>query len=823
MSDLNKNPETQPENAKNNLPETASSIPSTSNGGDTTQQSSWWANVSQQVASGTKETPKQKVYIRTPTQKRGSKIWPKAFAFGCVIFIVLVVALIFAGVYYAIENPTALVTIGINAEQAQQILMIIAGAFFWILFFGSFAFLGISWYRLVKVKNVPKGKFIIWIFISFILLTISLGLGVVVITKISKINTNLYSKNLVVWYVTVFEKWSTTRKEEEIENPYITALAPINITMKINDTFRSVLWTRLWTNSITSLSLSCWNGDWNKPSAQVWGKKILSNDSSASSEWFDKPCLYTKKGTYALEAIYTYFDKVTQQNKTSKFPVGSITIKGEIILTKNWVRLKTNENNDELMAWDTPARLLFDAKNIFSDLGFKQNLIVWDLNGDWIDEADKENKAFLSYNYMQPWLQYIRYRLPENSKYPLYYYIFPIRLLENNVPTCTISQKAGSNWSITFQGIRAEWSNEINKMHFEAYNLTKEETVQTFPSSNGILTYTPPSSEQYIMRLVFSTMEWKEGFCESNTINENKATYDVEATLSRKKPQDIQYNKITATSQDVSIKNGTITSLLAPIDIQIAIDKIIPAAPDNTTITAVLNNQTMNAVKSNVFIGRAYWPKTQQVKVIVDDGKGNLSEKIWTIAFNQTPLRGSLLAEPVTWVEPLVVTFDASTISTTDTQDQIIYFTWDFDDGNVSKNISYSKMEHTYYFSMDKSQIVYNPSVTVQTKKWVIQKFTLPTPIAVQKKASVVSIDIPSHPTQIANKNESVSFKMNTDWYVKSIIRDFWDGSTTKECDFRSCEETTHVYTWAGTYAVKVDVRYDGMPSTRWTINIKVE
>ena len=187
--------------------------------------------------------------------------------------------------------------------------------------------------------------------------------------------------------------------------------------------------------------------------------------------------------------------------------------------------------------------------------------------------------------------------------------------------------------------------------------------------------------------------------------------------MSWKKPQDIQYNKITATSAEVSIKNDSITSTLAPIDIQIAIDKIVPSMPETATITAVLNNQTMNAAKSNIFIGRAYGPKPQQMKVIIDDGKGNLSEKVWTITFNQSALRGSLLADPVTGIEPLVVSFDASTISTTDTQDQIIYFTWDFDDGNVSKNISYSKMEHTYYFSMDKAQIVYNPSVTVQTKK----------------------------------------------------------------------------------------------------------
>lgn len=76
--------------------------------------------------------------------------------------------------YYALQNPAALSRIGIPAAQAKSILMIIAGAFFGLLFFGSFAFLGISGYRLSKAKNTPKGKFIIGVILSFIVLTVSL-------------------------------------------------------------------------------------------------------------------------------------------------------------------------------------------------------------------------------------------------------------------------------------------------------------------------------------------------------------------------------------------------------------------------------------------------------------------------------------------------------------------------------------------------------------------------------------------------------------------------------------------------------------------------
>ena len=70
MSDLNKTPETQPEKTQNNLPETNTTSPSASTPTNTTGS----AKQPTQLTGTKKEEPKQKVFIRTPTQKRGSKI-----------------------------------------------------------------------------------------------------------------------------------------------------------------------------------------------------------------------------------------------------------------------------------------------------------------------------------------------------------------------------------------------------------------------------------------------------------------------------------------------------------------------------------------------------------------------------------------------------------------------------------------------------------------------------------------------------------------------------------------------------------------------------
>lgn len=349
--------------------------------------------------------------------------------------------------------------------------------------------------------------------------------------------------------------------------------------------------------------------------------------------------MYTQKGTYNLEVQYSYFDRVAQQNKTGKLPVGSILVRSEIAVTNNGTRLGVNDNNTEVLAGDTPARLVFDAKNIFTDFGFTNSSIVWDLNGDGVDEADKENKAFFSANYTKDGLYYVRYRLPENKTYPLYYYEFPLRLLQSNVPTCVLSQKSTSSNALQFERIWESDASEVNRMQFEVYNLTKEQTVQTLPTNNATFSYSLPNNDQYVVRYTFSTIEGKNGFCESQTLNANKASYTIDAAISWKKPQDTQYAKITATSPEVSIKNDTLTSTYAPIDIQVTINSITPALPENATVTALLDDKTMNAEKVNVFSTRAYGPKTQYIKIVIDDGKGNISEKTRPISFNQSALR----------------------------------------------------------------------------------------------------------------------------------------------------------------------------------------
>jgi hypothetical protein len=74
----------------------------------------------------------------------------------------------------------------------------------------------------------------------------------------------------------------------------------------------------------------------------------------------------------------------------------------------------------------------------------------------------------------------------------------------------------------------------------------------------------------------------------------------------------------------------------------------------------------MKAVKANLYESRIYGSKPQVVKLFIDDGKGNTVERNWNIVFDQDSIIGSLKADKVTGPDPLIVSFDASTIATTE-------------------------------------------------------------------------------------------------------------------------------------------------------------
>jgi hypothetical protein len=100
---------------------------------------------------------------------------------------------------------------------------------------------------------------------------------------------------------------------------------------------------------------------------------------------------------------------------------------------------------------------------------------------------------------------------------------------------------------------------------------------------------------------------------------------------------------------------------------------------------------------------------------------------------------------------PFAVKFDASTTTINDPQDQIVYFSWDFGDGDVKPNLSQSIIDHIYNYDFDNENGIFYPKVTIKTKKGRELVVGSDTMILVKKPTVTVDINLDSHPAQVAN------------------------------------------------------------------------
>lgn len=812
---------------KNQQPEGTSVAWEQTHSHDTASQA--WAQQSSQAPATPQQaavTPTSTVQIQAPIIKKspnkGKRLSPITLAIGCVLFFVLFIGFIMAAWLAVLENPRSLWWL-MSPAQAKSLLMIVWWAFFGILFLVSFAFLWLNAYRLSKAKNTPKLKFIVGIFVSFLLVTISIWVGAVVLSRIQKIDAEIvYSKDLLIARVSVATEKDDKPRLEEIAKSGIATVAPIEVFFSASKNLIPVLRTKLWVNVPETYKISCGNATENNKQWQIVDATVGVQDDTSSNQTiiFPKPCFYTKKGEYKVTLLYTYFDKARQVKKDDTLEVATVKIGAEIILKNDGIVLKTNDDKDELLAWDSPARIVFDAKKVFSDLGLVENEIIWNI--DWIaDDPQKENKTFFSHNFNEGKLYRIYYRLP-GTAFPTYYYSFPLRTLQSDVPICTIVSDRNDNGSYTF---RAEWPNggsDIENLKFEVYNLNQERIVQTSPTQNWVFTYSFTDNQQYQINLLYNTLDKKKWICSSSIINEASEAYSVKASLKWQAPNTNWFKSFTA-SGDMTLSNNVIISNLAPFDLQVTLDSISPALPRGTSINVELDGKKLDATKANVFSTRVFGPKEQTLKLFIDDKKWNTVEKTWTISFDIPSLIGELKADKVTGNDPFNVQFDASTITATEDGDEIIYYTWDFGDGDIKKNITQSNLTHLYSFNTATQEWIYNPKVTVQTKKWFSKTFTLATPISVTRRTTQAMISSTSHPTQLASTKDTVSFTVQADGYVTAIAWDFGDGTRAEECESRACSQVSHKFTTPWTYTVKATVQFKWLPSATNTLKIKVE
>lgn len=167
---------------------------------------------------------------------------------------------------------------------------------------------------------------------------------------------------------------------------------------------------------------------------------------------------------------------------------------------------------------------------------------------------------------------------------------------------------------------------------------------------------------------------------------------------------------------------------------------------------------------------------------------------------------------------------NASQTILNDPEDEIIYFTYDFGDGEVKKNLTQGIITHTYTYNYEKENGVYTPKVSIITKNGKEMTFTAsPNPNVLVKKQQVeLEISSPSHPTSIVQINEKVQLLAEFNKLPEKMIRNFGDETPEVECKGRACYEVSHKYEKVGKYTITVTLQMEDGQSVDKTMAIKV-
>ena len=87
-----------------------------------------------------------------------------------------------------------------------------------------------------------------------------------------------------------------------------------------------------------------------------------------------------------------------------------------------------------MIAGKAPSKVMFDASEIFKDLGISDYKIIRDFDGD--GTPDKQNNVTTTFIYNQAKLYNIYVRFPTLNNY---IYTFPLRVEQSQVPVCEIA------------------------------------------------------------------------------------------------------------------------------------------------------------------------------------------------------------------------------------------------------------------------------------------------------------------------------------------------------------------------------------------------
>jgi len=738
--------------------------------------------------------------------KKWSRISVRWFVIWCAILLMIVIWWMVGVFYYLMKNPTQLSSVWLDPTNAKTLLQSFA-----VIFFGLLAFLGIwivinDLYKIITVKNKSKIWYIFWLVLWFLLLLLSIVIGASVLNKVKTISVEniLDADKLIMPYIQ-FKDWiKYTRWDATLH-----LIAPAQIFYKLNtDYFNWQIVPILWQVTFSQINLDC--GNW----------QIIPLNLSSPTADFDGSCIYFKKWEYNLNLNMSYLNIPTWEKLKKTTTWWTIVFESEISVTPAKWELTFNDSKTEMIVGKVPSKVTFDASNVFTDLKLPSYQILRDVNGD--GQMDNQNSTNFTYTYKQAQLYNVAIRFPWINNY---IYTFPIRVEQSDVPVCEIqtTQIKWTQYSFITNFLDSNVNANITDYQFDIIDKNnKSQIIDTIKNKNWTFEYVFPWKWVYAVRTTFITAEDKQWDCESDNILVWSSDFQVSYDVFFKSPQSPQFQKATSSSA-TSFSWDTINIQEIPTFIKISLNQI---TPDNAGVSkkVLFDDLPVLSTDSKNFEIKIEDSKIHTITIVIQDvARWSKTQIPLTVQTDLANLIGKLIVRPGTvGTDPFTVTFDASTTTLNDPADEIVYFTRNFWDGEIKKNLSQAIIIHTYRYNYSGDNWEYHPVLTIKTKKWRQINISPETNIIVKKAIQTLKINVDSHPAQVANVGEKVDFSLQINWTPTSIDRDFWNGKTL-HCKSRGeCASTSTSYSMAWTYTVKANVAYDNQPSIDGEINILV-
>ncbi len=758
----------------------------------------------QRLQKKTVTVPQQLGSVQGAQVKKGSRISPKFFLIGCGVFFLFFLGIVYAGLYYAVTSSEFLQTIGLAIEDVKNILIIFAVLFFGILFFVGFYVLVLNVYRLVTVKERKLVHGIGTVF-GVIILAMTIVLGTLSITRIRALSgaTQIQTDQLALPYV-------VTKDKAIWVNEGVPLIAPMKMKYQLNkDQFDRNILPELAGNQVASFILDCGNGQ------QLEGNNQMH---LSANSYFPEHCLYMNKGDYTIKLEVSYFNKATNESQTKTYELYTLTIPAEISLSTLDDKPVLNDKKTEYILGVAPVTAQVRAQRLFTDLSLDTDTIVWDTDGD--GAPDVNNNASFDLPLTTSKLHTINYKLPGlPTKFKDTWLTFDLRVLESTLAKCDLQIEEIEGKKYRFKAQFDELVT-VSKYTYLIYDTQLDTLVDKIDANKETITYAFRQWGQYEISMMYFTPEAQKWSCNAKDLTVGFTGNQVDFTLKYKQDASAPFVSISGSS-DVQLDepNQTIKVSIVPATLEFTITDIFP---DKTAKVAVyFDGKQIFEERSNVYELNVWTLGKKQLEFRVTTAQGKESSQEYTIDISRASVSALIKAEPLVGEDPLEVVLDASVSPLYDEEDEIVYFTRDFGDGNTLQNVSQGKVTHTYVFDQTKQQGEYYPSVTVKTRKWFTDTYRVKEPIVVKRKQKVIDISLDSHPTQQAQVGDTVQVSVETDGVVTHIA---WDFGNTKsiDCDDRSCANSATVFDAPGEYVIRAEIEYANDTPVTARVKIKV-